>query len=106
MSSRLVSARKKLSAQEKGSVRALACNALWTNSRALRHGYQVCPLCPLRHTKVDSVFHRLWECEACMGERKELVDEVVISWARGARDQNPGDLVNFLTGAFAHPGDY
>eukprot|EP00959_Pyramimonas_sp_CCMP1952_P153407 3209146-Pyramimonas_sp.AAC.1 len=42
-------------------------------------------------------------CEVCKEERDELVDAEVISWAREACDQNSGDLVNFLTGAFAHP---
>ena len=97
---------KKLSAWEKGSARALACNALWTNSRALRCGYRVCPLCPLCQSKVDSVFHRLWECEVCQDERVELVGMEMVLWAREACESNSPDLINFLTGMFAHPGDY
>eukprot|EP00959_Pyramimonas_sp_CCMP1952_P300697 6289736-Pyramimonas_sp.AAC.1 len=106
MSSRLGSARQKLSAWEKGSVRALSCNALWTNSRALRYGYHVSPLCLLCHAKIDSLFQIVWECMVCQEDRVELVGVEIITWARAACDRNSPDLVKFLIGAFAHPGTY
>ena len=52
------------------------------------------------------MFHRLWECEACQDDRVELVGMEMIQYAREACESNSADLINFLTGTFAHPGDY
>ena len=54
---------------------------------------------------MDSLFHRIWECEACREDREELVDAEVIMWAKEDRQNNAPYLINFLIGAFAHPGD-
>eukprot|EP00959_Pyramimonas_sp_CCMP1952_P408255 8555947-Pyramimonas_sp.AAC.1 len=59
-----------------------------------------------RPGKRAQLFHRPWECEVCQEERVEQVGVEVISWASEACERNSGDLANFLTGAFAHPGDY
>eukprot|EP00959_Pyramimonas_sp_CCMP1952_P227757 4761973-Pyramimonas_sp.AAC.1 len=50
---------------EKGCIRGLVCQALWTKCRAAEHGYilpdVLCPMCGLEQ---DAMFHRLWMCQS------------------------------------------
>eukprot|EP00959_Pyramimonas_sp_CCMP1952_P195157 4080861-Pyramimonas_sp.AAC.1 len=58
--------------REKGSMKALACSAVWTKSRARSAGYdQGDVLCELCGGADDTLLHRLWRCPACEDIRSE-----------------------------------
>jgi hypothetical protein len=53
----------------KGMIRAIFCNATWTQSRLLEAGYAVSELCRLCNTGKDTMYHRCWECPESLQTR-------------------------------------
>jgi exonuclease III len=49
-------------ALQRGSCKALVCNAVWTNSRAHQAGYDTEPFCVDCPGRTDNISHRLWHC--------------------------------------------
>ena len=71
---------------QKGALRAVVCDAVWTKERFLAAGYIVDPVCDLCRDKPDTLFHRLWECEceAVSELRKQVLPVSLIREARRA----------------------
>ena len=57
----------------RGTIKALACDALWCKDRAIALGYNVSSQCELCQDVDDSPIHRLWKCDCCKYEREEIV---------------------------------
>eukprot|EP00959_Pyramimonas_sp_CCMP1952_P350332 7339780-Pyramimonas_sp.AAC.1 len=49
---------------QKGCIRVLFCDAVYTRTRAVSLGYKINNLCQLCLAAPDTLRHRLWECEA------------------------------------------
>ena len=76
-----------LSAKQKGAVRAVVTDALWTDDRLAAEGYDVDPCCKLCSTGArDTVWHRAWECPATQDLRTAEPDLVVRALAAGPSD--------------------
>ncbi len=71
-----VKACKDLTPHQRGIMRAVACGALMTGSRAAKMGYLVSGLCPLCGEAPDTLTHRVYEC-ACTAA---AVSAVVPNW--------------------------
>ncbi|CAK0815028.1 unnamed protein product [Prorocentrum cordatum] len=91
---------------ERGSIRSLTCEALWTRDRAIKVGYRGledrCELCGFTG---DSTFHRLWRCPAVASTRGETVSQSLIDEAADADLADPEVALLFTRGVFPHPGD-
>jgi len=87
----------------KGTIKALACDAIWPKDRAISLGYQLNnALCELCLAVDDSLLHRLWYCTHSQEERDSIVSQRVwnllaaadlcqgrrASWARAAPGKN------------------
>eukprot|EP00959_Pyramimonas_sp_CCMP1952_P456189 9472747-Pyramimonas_sp.AAC.1 len=85
---------------EKGCMRALTCQAIYTRDRAASLGY-ILPStsCPLCGGAVDTLRHRLWQCPSVSDIRDECVSTKVQEWASEADD------LLACYGIFPHPGD-
>ena len=55
---------KQLDQVEKGILRCIVCDGVWTQSRLHEAGYDVPPVCRLCNKAADTVHHRAWECPA------------------------------------------
>eukprot|EP00959_Pyramimonas_sp_CCMP1952_P028599 599848-Pyramimonas_sp.AAC.1 len=57
---------------ERGCIRSLATNAVWTRDRALSLGDQVgSTVCQMCGVGPDTLLHRLWSCQHCDEQRRE-----------------------------------
>ncbi len=84
-----------------GIMRAVVCNALWTNDRAHQADSRVSPCCRLCGAPRDTLHHRLWYCPCTAEERDAIAGQQLIRRARAA-----GEADRFYTtGVFPHPGD-
>ncbi len=84
-----------------GIMRAVLCNAVWTNERAHQADSRVAPHCRLCGAPRDTIFHRLWHCPCTAQERQTIAGDQLI---RRARPAGEGDRF-FTTGVFPHPAD-
>eukprot|EP00959_Pyramimonas_sp_CCMP1952_P228688 4781285-Pyramimonas_sp.AAC.1 len=90
--------------KEKGSIRSLVCEALWTYGRAEKAVYEVSNFCALCGQPGDTVQHRLWACPSVASFREELVKSDMLNAAAGADLSDPVQEVLFLRGVFPSPG--
>eukprot|EP00959_Pyramimonas_sp_CCMP1952_P330783 6926777-Pyramimonas_sp.AAC.1 len=66
------------------------CDALWTNSRAIKAGYQLADdRCALCGQHGDTPFHRLWRCPAFDSMRSGFIDRDVLEAADAADPSDP-----------------
>lgn len=56
-------------------IRAAATHALWTRKRLALVGYVVTARCPLCDNAEDTIFHRLYECEAANEARDKILQK-------------------------------
>ena len=42
---------------QKGALRAVVCDAVWSKDRLIKEGYSVDPVCELCKKQPDSIFH-------------------------------------------------
>ncbi len=95
--------RRRLDQWGRGIVRALACNAIWTNARAHEAGMEVDPMCTKCRKARDTVHHRLWWCDCDEVEqlRRQCVPDRIV---QQARREGPSKQF-FTTGIMPHPAD-
>ncbi len=84
-----------------GIIRAVICNAVWTNARAHAADERVQPICKLCGAAADTLHHRLWYCPATEQDREAMGDKQLVRKARAA---GAGDKF-YTTGVFPHPAD-
>ena len=94
----------KLTCMEKGIVKAWACGAVWTRTRAADAGFAISKRCELCNKADDTVWHRLWECTApqVVEARKQAAPWWATTKAKAAGPDDP----LFAKGMFEHPEAY
>ena len=79
--------KKNIGRHEKGVLRSVACNAVWTQTRLASKG---CGLdstkCPLCNAAEDTIHHRVWWCPKSEAERNAHASKLLV---RAARDAGP-----------------
>ncbi len=68
---------KRLTAYQKGVMRSATRGAIMTGARAIKLGYKVEGLCPLRGQAMDTLAHRIYECPCTMDAVSAVVPHMV-----------------------------
>ena len=94
---------KDFDALGKALVCSAACDGIWTRCRAADAGYLVDTTCELCGLDVDTVMHRLLECQApeVVAARKEACPQ----WFLDRAGDGSSDPIKFTRGIIKHPAD-
>ncbi len=95
----LLTTGRSMTPQHRGAARAMMCNAIWTNSRAVEAGYNVLDECPLCGAVGDTPFHRVWRCPCSEAQRSKVAPAWLVAEAARADPRDPF----WVTGLFVHP---
>ena len=99
---------KKVLARDRGCIRSVTTNALWTKTRALMHEYQLdSTLCSLCGQHPDTLLHRLWGCPMCQDTRLDIFGDkhssmIDVAFAAAESYEN---ILLYARGLSRHSGD-
>ncbi len=92
---------KGVTPQQRGAFRSAATGAVMTQSRAVQLGYVTEDVCPLCGRCGDTIFHRVYECEAT----REDVEGVAPRWLLEEARRSGRSSSFYTSGIFPHPAD-
>ena len=95
-------ARTGLTVENKGTLRSVITECVWSQTRLAEAGYDVDSSCPLCHSEEDTVWHHCWQCQApaAVEARGAFASPELVRRALAA---GPSSLY-YNTGIIIHPG--
>ncbi len=96
---------RKMGPADRAAYMSVACEAVMTHDRAARSGYVVCNACPKCGKGPDTIFHRVWLCQAA--DVVAARDAVAPPWLRreAERAEHGATRTFWVTGIVPHPAD-
>ncbi len=92
---------KRVSRHQAAVFRAVACNAVWTATRARELGYDTDGLCTLCKAAPDTIRHRTYDCPCT----REAVMSAVPRWFWDEATRSGAREAFWTTAIMPHPGD-